>query len=75
MIPTSRSGVLLARAWQEPNASDGVRIRVMWSAMTMPGDTCPASGIVVVETSDDLFAVIAGWLARVTDTPQLPGRT
>jgi hypothetical protein len=63
------SGVLLARAWPEPNACGGVRVRVMWSAVATSGESSTVSGLVVVETSDDLFAVVAGWLARVVDSP------
>ncbi len=72
MDTMGRSGVLLARAWQEPNARDGVRIRVMWSAVPIPGDSTTESGVVVVETGDDLCAVITDWLARIAETPQPP---
>lgn len=65
-----RSGILLARAWPEPNACGGVRVRVMWSTVVMPGISPAASGIIVVQARDDLFAVVTGWLGRVGDAPE-----
>jgi hypothetical protein len=67
-----RTGVLVARAWREPRASSGVRIRVMWSAEPVAGLAAAASETTIVDTQDDLFAVMTGWLARLQDTPPQP---
>lgn len=67
-----RTGVLVARAWREPKASSGLRIRVMWSAEAVPGLVAAASDTVIVDTQEDLVAVVTGWLARLVDTPPQP---
>jgi hypothetical protein len=71
MDSMDRTGVLVARAWREPKVGGGLRIRVMWSTEAVPV-AAAASGTVIVDTQDDLLAVVTGWLARLLDTPQQP---
>lgn len=72
MDSMDRTGVLVARAWREPRASGGLRIRVMWSAEAAPGVAAAASDTIIVDTQEDLLAVVTSWLARLLDTPEQP---
>lgn len=65
---SSRSGVLIARAWRE-SVCDGVRVRVIWAA-DETGDVSPdAPNVVVVDSREALLAVVSGWLARLEEVP------
>jgi hypothetical protein len=75
MTRMGRSGVLVARAWHESDVCGGVRVRVMWSAEAAPGVSSTASGEIVVQTGDDLLAIVTSWLARIMDAQQSPDVT
>jgi hypothetical protein len=64
--PSSRRcGVLVARAWQEPGAGTGLRVRVFWTAETLGGAAATPDSL-VVDTRDEFMAVVAEWLTRMT---------
>lgn len=65
---SNRSGVLIARAWQE-SVCDGVRVRVIWAADESDDGSDGSANVVVVDSQEALFAVVAGWLERVVEAP------
>lgn len=64
-----RSGVLIARAWREPD-QDGVRVRVIWNAEVVDNGTSGAANVAVVGNREELLELVAGWLEQVASLPQ-----
>jgi hypothetical protein len=65
---SNRSGVLIARAWQE-SICDGVRVRVIWAADEIGEVSAATPNVIVVDSREALLAVVAGWLERIADAP------
>jgi hypothetical protein len=67
---SGRSGILIARAWQEPEVPDGVRIRVVWTAGPMASLSTATPHSAVVDTPEALLELVVRWFSLVAEAPR-----
>jgi hypothetical protein len=65
-------GILIARAWQEAGATDGVHVRLMWAADALGGGWPAAPRTLVVDSREALLAAVGDWFTQIAGATDRP---
>jgi hypothetical protein len=68
--PAARSGILVARAWRESGARDGIRVRVICDLDPAAGGRVSLPTTIVVDGRAEFLSTVADWFDRTAGDGQ-----